>query len=530
MSKSKSLKHESEEVKKVRAYYESMIALMPGHVYWKDKNGVYLGCNELQAKTANLGSVKEIIGKTDYDLYPESFAKKLRTVDIEVMKTGKERTLEEKNVDLDGLEAVYLSKKVPLKNSEGEVVGLLGISMDITQRKRNEEKLQAEKEKVELTLEHIVANMPDHVFWKDCDGRFLGCNKIQANTLGFSSPREVIGKTAYETTTKDQADAIVKTDDEIMRSGKAITKEEPLVLDNGKKFIFLSKKVPLRDRQDNIVGILGISFDITAEKEAEQLRLEKKAIEERLGAMRLVSASMAHELRTPLRAISAGIMGIQQCLPSLIEAYKRAKAAELSRPEINPMDFNSLGSVFSSIQTETRAAFNIVDMLLVKADLSRITTTEFEICSIKHCLEESIERYSFNANEKDLIHWQQADFEFNGDELLMVHVFFNLFKNAFYYLKAAGKGDIQIWCEQDSKFNYLYFKDTGTGINKQDLAKVFDRFFSKTKHGTGIGLAFCKLVMESVGGDIVCRSTEGEFTEFKLSFPKLRTHFTARGQ
>lgn len=110
---------------------------------------------------------------------------------------------------------------------------------------------------------------------------------------------------------------------------------------------------------------------------------------------------------------------------------------------------------------------------------------------------------------------------FKGDELLIIHVLFNLLKNAIYYVRAAGKGNISIRIENGDKYNFLYFKDTGQGINAKVLPHIFERFFSRTYHGTGIGLAYCKLVMQNLDGDITCRSKEFEYTEFKLSFPKI---------
>jgi signal transduction histidine kinase len=109
-----------------------------------------------------------------------------------------------------------------------------------------------------------------------------------------------------------------------------------------------------------------------------------------------------------------------------------------------------------------------------------------------------------------------------GDDILFTHVLFNLLKNALYYIRAASKGEISIWCEQNEKFNILHFKDTGLGMDKEVLEHIFERFFTRTRHGSGVGLAFCKLVMQSFGGDIICDSVKGEYTDFTLSFPKIK--------
>ena len=92
-------------------------------------------------------------------------------------------------------------------------------------------------------------------------------------------------------------------------------------------------------------------------------------------------------------------------------------------------------------------------------------------------------------------------------------------------MKAAGhgQGKITIWLESDSKKNKLHFKDNGSGISPKIIRFIFNRFFSKTTHGTGIGLTFCKLVMQEFGGNITCYSEEGKFTQFILDFPHIES-------
>ena len=79
---------------------------------------------------------------------------------------------------------------------------------------------------------------------------------------------------------------------------------------------------------------------------------------------------------------------------------------------------------------------------------------------------------------------------------------------------------IKIFITVDS--SKVIFKDTGTGISGRDLPYIFDRFYSKTRHGTGIGLAFCQMAVELCNGEIKCNSKEGEYTEFVITMPKLK--------
>ena len=101
----------------------------------------------------------------------------------------------------------------------------------------------------------------------------------------------------------------------------------------------------------------------------------------------------------------------------------------------------------------------------------------------------------------------------------MQHVLFNLIKNALYVIATAQRGEINIWTELGDKFHYLYFKDTAVGMTPQQLSQLFNHFYTTTFMGTGIGLSFCKLVMNGFGGSIHCTAIEGDHTLFTLAFP-----------
>jgi signal transduction histidine kinase len=241
----------------------------------------------------------------------------------------------------------------------------------------------------------------------------------------------------------------------------------------------------------------------------------------KLHGMQTLSATIAHELRTPLRAISSSASSVAKYLDNLIASYRIAKEQKLNVPYISGLHLKSLAPAFESIEAEAKSAFTFIDMLLVKVSQDTTKSSPLEICSIATCIEEALHRYPFSPGEIELVRWQRNDnFQFQGNFLLIIHVIFNLFKNALYYIQAARKGDINIWVSTTEQHNFLHFKDTATGIASSILPYIFDRFVSHTYHGTGIGLAFCKYVMKSFDGNITCNSVEGEYTEFKLAFPK----------
>ncbi|MBY0462036.1 MAG: HAMP domain-containing histidine kinase, partial [Alphaproteobacteria bacterium] len=239
--------------------------------------------------------------------------------------------------------------------------------------------------------------------------------------------------------------------------------------------------------------------------------------QDRLQTMKIQAGAMAHELRTPLGSISLIAQILKMHIPTLINVYKQAKK---SNPEIEDVDTDYVEKAPTEIETTTRGAFSIIEILLmnVKGVSDEVSK---EPCSIKTCIQNALAAYPLTSAEKQIIYIDtKDDFVFQGNELFMRHVLFNLLKNALYYVKAANKGGVYMRAEKTPEANILYFKDTGKGMPASMVPYVFERFYSKTQHGTGIGLAFCKSVMESFGGKISCESVEGEHTTFILKFPK----------
>ncbi|CDZ78199.1 Aerobic respiration control sensor protein ArcB [Legionella massiliensis] len=133
----------------VHDYYENILAVLPGHVYWLDQNNVFLGCNDLQARDAKLNSRKDIVGKTNYDMLWKDQAEELNRLNDLVMDTGMPHTAEEYAVMANGL-AIYFSQKTPLRDKNGGIIGVLGVSIDITERKKMEAALRRAKEAAEV--------------------------------------------------------------------------------------------------------------------------------------------------------------------------------------------------------------------------------------------------------------------------------------------------------------------------------------------------------------------------------------------
>ncbi len=131
--------------------FKEILALMPGNVFWKNKDGVSLGCNNNLAKFLKLNSPDDIIGKRNSDFMPEELARKLDEIDQEIMASKEGKFIEETGINANQEPAIFFSQKIPLFNKTGEVIGIVGISIDITERKKIERELKEAKEKAEAS-------------------------------------------------------------------------------------------------------------------------------------------------------------------------------------------------------------------------------------------------------------------------------------------------------------------------------------------------------------------------------------------
>lgn len=259
-------------------------------------------------------------------------------------------------------------------------------------------------------------------------------------------------------------------------------------------------------------------------------------LQEKLNTMKMLAGTIAHELRTPLSAMVMGAKNLARLLPAYQAAYEQAKEAHLPIPSLTLNQEKYLEALPQTFQTVSQNAHTMITMLLTNLS-EGVMGQKAEKCSMRQCVEEALQAYPFSANERRLVHWEDQettntplpDFVFLGHKEMTKHVLFNLLKNALYAIAAAGKGEIHISIELGDKFskekqknrNAVIFKDTGPGIPKDNLRHIFDRFYTKTEHGTGIGLAFCQSVIQGFGGEITCRSQEGEHTTFIISLPLL---------
>jgi len=155
-----------------------------------------------------------------------------------------------------------------MRDDKGNIYRMIGSCTDITERKHAEEELESEH----TLLRSLIDNVPDRIYAKDPEGRYIICNEAMIRRMGKTSMDELVGKSDFDFLPQEMAQRFYDDEQEIIRSGKPmINREEPLVTEGGKITRWnLATKVPLLDKQGNRIGIVGVGREITDLKRAEE--------------------------------------------------------------------------------------------------------------------------------------------------------------------------------------------------------------------------------------------------------------------
>lgn len=264
------------ELAQERNLLRTLIDHLPDRIFFKDTESRYLLDNKAHRELIGVASISELVGKTAFDFYPAHIAARMQAEDQAIVRSGEPLIdKEERVIQHDGDTSHWsLTSKIPLKNEQGQVVGLIGVSRDITERKRAEETLAQERN----LLRTLIDNLPDCVYVKDRQGHYLINNRMHLRTMGLEHQNETLGKTAFDFFAYSSAVEFYADEQTLLRTGEPlIDKEETLVTqpDNQLRW-HLTSKLPLRNTAGEIIGLVGISRDITERKHAEvELAAEK---------------------------------------------------------------------------------------------------------------------------------------------------------------------------------------------------------------------------------------------------------------
>lgn len=217
-----------------------------------------------------------------------------------------------------------------------------------------------------------------------------------------------------------------------------------------------------------------------------------------------ISHSIAHEVKTPA---------------TVIKLYNDELKC-LSHP--NQATNNKILTIIDIVDKQVKNIVATIDFLLlnIKSTNAKPNLTLKKI-SMYDCIEDAIRTYPYqNKIDHTNIDWKKtSDFTINGEPMLMRNVFFNLIRNSIRAILEKGSGKITIYNTSDEKFNYLFFTDSGCGIKKNHLHQLFKSFFTTDIAGTGLGLFYCKNIIEQCGGSIKIKSKYKEYFRVIMKYP-----------
>ena len=276
-------KQTEEALNRSEQMLQNILEHFPGNVYWKDRQANFLGCNKSFAQSIGLKNQMDIASKDEVDLDCIQFeAENLRADDLEVMNTGIPKLhIEKMKRRPDGSVAWMDTNKVPLRDAQGQIVGLLGVVTDISERKLAQDALKQS----EQMLQYVLDNFPGVVFWKDTEFKYLGCNQTYANSAGLNNPSDIKSKTDFDLAwSETDAKRYRENDIQLLKDGvEMLHIVESKDTNSNKLEWFDTTLVRINNSQGENIGLLGVSIDITGRKQAEKELLQlNNLLEERV--------------------------------------------------------------------------------------------------------------------------------------------------------------------------------------------------------------------------------------------------------
>ncbi|MEW6417011.1 MAG: PAS domain-containing protein [Nitrospirota bacterium] len=331
-----------ESLKASENKYRTLVENLPQKIFLKDKNSVYVSCNENYARDLKIKS-DEITGKTDYDFYPEELAEKYRADDKKIMESGKTEEIEEKYIK-DEQEFIVYTVRTPVQDEKGNIIGILGIFWDITERKRMEEALKGSYEFIKTVLDNIndaISIIDVH------DLRIVAVNRAFLKESGLEE-KDIIGKKCHEIT-HHRHDRCTPPDD-ICPLTDAVKAGEPKVVEHvhyskdGEKIYVEVSALPIKDNNGNVIQVVHVSRDITERKRTEDMLLqgqeEMKILNESIEITNMALDKERNELQIAIDGISLYIqqvvakkdLSVRCSNPNLKRCYEIMQCAKKDCP------------------------------------------------------------------------------------------------------------------------------------------------------------------------------------------------------
>ncbi len=482
-----------------RQITDGVLNAIPVRVFWKDKNLVYLGCNTAFARDAGFSDPKDIVGKDDRQMAWRDQAELYRDDDRQVIESGNPKLLiEESQTTTEGTSITLLTSKVPLRNSNGQVSGVLGTYMDISERK------QAEDSSLRLAI--AVDQAAEAIMITDAGGSILYTNPAFEKTTGYSS-QEALGQNPRILKSGKQDDETYRQMWTVLSqggvwSGRLINKRK-----DGTLFEEDATISPVRDGNGKIVNYVAVKRDISKESRLEQQLFQAQKID----AVGRLAGGVAHDFNN--------LLGV-------ITGY-----GEIVHRRLAPDD--PLKDKMGQILKAAERAAGLTRQLLAFSRKQVLQPKVLDLNTVVADMHKMLERL-IGEDVNLTIRLEPRLGSVRADPAQLEQIIMNLAVNARDAMPEGGALTIET-CNADLDVEYaaahpptrpgpyvmLSVSDTGSGMDATTQARIFEPFFTTKEagKGTGLGLSTVYGIVKQSDGYIWAYSELGVGTTFKVYFP-----------